>query len=68
LRSSQAFWNCKELHRRGLLDDALVVTAQLTTVDTHQRPPPLVMRPRITASGPPHLPGRYTGLALRAAA
>jgi hypothetical protein len=59
---------CKELHRRGLLDDALEVTLQITTVDTHQRPQPIVMRPCITAEGPPDSLGWRSGPALRPAA
>ena len=59
---------CRQLHRRGLLDDALKETVQLTPADVHQRPPPLMVRPCITADGPPVPLGWHSGLALRVAA
>jgi hypothetical protein len=49
------------LYRRGLIDVSLAETIAFHPTDVRQRPPPLAMRPCITADGPPATPGRYSG-------
>jgi hypothetical protein len=57
-----------ELYALGLTDDSPETFLALHPVDTHQRPPPLRLRPCITADGPPAPFGRHSGPALRATA
>jgi hypothetical protein len=56
------------LYALGLVDDSPERLMASRPMDPDQRPPPLKMRPCITADGPPAAFGRYSGLALRAAA
>jgi hypothetical protein len=56
------------LYARGLVDRSPMRFSAQIPPDIHQRPTPLVMRPCITADGPPTPFGRRSGCALLAAA
>lgn len=56
------------LYALGLVDDSPERFTALRPPGIHQRPPPLMMRPCITADGPPAPFGRHCGHATRAAA